>query len=157
MNGEPDPAGDTFARRIMGLQFIALGLMVGVAIMTGMFAVILVMAFDGEGVLGRGDLSTLLGYGSLVLVPIGAALAFLVVPGLGYGRTGGPTFAAYSGQYFVQAGMLGGSAVLTLMMFLLTGCWALLGGVAVLLAAMGYIFPTAERYRTWAADHTTAA
>jgi hypothetical protein len=157
MNGEPDSGADVPMQELKGIQFVVLGLIGGLAIMTVALVAILFVGFNGESLLGDNELSTLIGYGSLALVPLALVLAFVVMPGLGTGQAGGATFAAYSGQFFVRAGMLEGPAVMMLVMFLLTACWALLGGVAVLMAALVYLFPTPEKYRAWAADRTTAA
>jgi len=154
MFGESDSSSPP---ELTSLQFVALGLIGGVASITAVLVGALFIALDGKALLGDDEFTTLLGYGSLLLVPVALAGAFLVAPSLSRGQARGPTLAAYSGQFFLQAGLLEGPAILMLVMFLLTACWALLGGVLVLLAGLIFIFPTAEKYRTWAADRTTAA
>ena len=156
MSGEPDSAGEVPAKELQAIQFVALGLIGGLAIMTVVVVVLFLVALNGVPALDIGDLAAMLGYGSLVLVPLGLIGAFLVMPGLGKGQPDGATFGAYQGQFFIQAGLLEGPAIMMLIFFLMTGVWALLGGVAVFLAALIFIFPTAEKYRAWAADRTTA-
>jgi hypothetical protein len=152
MSGEPDSAGGVPARQLKGLQLVAMSLVGGLITMTVILVAVFQVGLNGAALMGDGELSTMLGYGLLVLVPLSVFVVFALIPSLGKGQEGGASFEAYAGQFFMRAGLLEGPAIMLLIFFLVTGCWALLGGVAVLLAALIYLFPTAEKYWAWAGD-----
>jgi hypothetical protein len=157
MSGTPSSIEEPPTQQLRGIQFIGIGLVAGLGFFTAAFVAVMISALKSEGMLGEDQLSTLMGYGSLVLVPMGLLLAFVVLPDPGRAQAGGPTFGAYSARFFIQAGVLEGNAIVLLVVFLLTACWAVLAGVAILMAALAAIIPTAEKYRAWAAQHTAMA
>jgi hypothetical protein len=157
MSGTPNSIEEPPTQQLRGIQFIGLALVAGLGLFTAVFAVLMISTLKGEGMLGDDQLSPLMGYGSLVLVPLALLLSFVVLPDPGKAQAGGPTFGAYSARFFVQAGVLEGNAIMLLVVFLLTACWPVLAGVAILMAALAGIIPSAEKYRAWVARHTATA
>ena len=170
MSGEPEPAAgrDKLSGALTGLMFVWLGLVVGLLMMTGVLVAVAVML--GEPMLDMPELA----YGSLLLVPLGLVGAFVVAPmfvtkdgqkpgwavtdrDVESARSGQPDdpyswFPVYAAGFYVRAGLLEGPAVMLLVFFLMTVNWVLLGGVAVLAAALIAQMPTRVKYDAWLED-----
>jgi hypothetical protein len=168
MSGEPEPTagGEKLSGALVGLTFVWLGLVLGLVIMTVVMAVAAVMM--GEPILDMPELA----YGALLLVPLGLVGAFVVAPmatptdpekagrvlkdARGVNTWAGTPpddpyywFPVYAAGFFIRAAMLEGSAITLVVFFLLTANWVVLGGVAVLAAALITQRPTRAKYDTW--------
>jgi hypothetical protein len=169
----PTPSEKKVASALVGAWFIWLGLVLGLLIVAIVLVVTAITVFEG----GMVDLPEL-GYGSLLLVPLSLFGAFVLAPmfgpndpakaGQGWQGEDGPSdwvgttpddpyywMPLYGAQFFVRAGLLDGPAIMMLVLFLATGVWWILGGVAVLLAALIAQKPTVEKFNAWLEDVKT--
>jgi hypothetical protein len=167
---QPTSSEAKLSGSLLGLKFIWLGLVLGVVIIAVVLIVTMLTAIDGPMV----DLSEL-GYGSLLLVPLGLFGAFVIAPMVGphdpekAGRKStdedgkndwigtspdDPNYwmPLYASQFFVRGGILDGAMIIMLTLLVATGVWWILGGVAVLLAALIAQKPTVEKFNAWLED-----
>jgi hypothetical protein len=172
MSGEPQPAdaGDKLDRAVFKLkarwfaQFSS-----AVLVVVAMTAIVF---SNNKPFVDLGGFSYLF----LVVVPMGLAGAYVVaartpsnpaaaVKGLANAGMGNPLyedwegtkpdeayywFPSYASVFFLRAGMLGGSALITAVGFLLTGNWVVLGGALVLIAALTALIPTRSAVEAFA-------
>jgi hypothetical protein len=155
MSAEPSTLTEEQAKQLRGLQFVSLGLIAGPGIMAVFVILSLVVAFQGRGVLDDDELRPIVGYGSLLLVPLALILAFQIWPAISRATPVEPTVPAFTAQFLPKAALLEGPAMMMLMLFLISGFWPILFGVAVLMAALVFLFPTEAKYRAWADEFRT--
>jgi hypothetical protein len=166
MSGEPEPSAgrDKLSRALFGLTLVWLGLVLGLLIITGVIA-------GCSIVTGPIVDSPELGYGALLFVPVGLIGAFVLAPmltpkspeaaartmdsGASSDWTGTSPddpyywFPVYASGFSIRGGMLEGSASIMVVLFLVTGNWVLLGGVAVLAGVLIAQRPNRAKYDTW--------
>ncbi len=152
MSAEPSSLTEEQAKQLRGLQFVSLGLIAGLGIMAVFVTLSLVVAFQGRGVLDDDELRPIDGYGSLLLVPLALILAFQIWPAISRATPFEPTVPAYAARFIPRAAMLEGPGIMMLILFLLSGFWPILFGVAVLMAALISLFPTEVKYRAWVGE-----
>jgi hypothetical protein len=173
MSGEPQPQdrGDKLDRALFALKAVWFGLFSG-----GLIISILVAAIVMSGGGAIVDLGVL-AYLFLLAVPLGLLGAYVIAPlmsptdpaavvrsapgkgGTTYSEWEGTKpdeayywFPAYASAFFIRASMLEGTAIISAIGFFVTGEWAVLGGAAVLLAALVAQMPTRSAAEAFAAN-----
>ena len=160
MSGEPQPARDwdELDRALFALKSIWFGMFAGGFVITITLAAI-VMSGGGA----RADFGVL-NYIFLLTLPFGLFGAYLLVPWLtepdpanvtpGSGATGPDDtmywYPAYTSRFFLKAGFLEGTAILSAIGFFITADWVLLAGPAILLAALLASMPTRASVESFA-------
>jgi hypothetical protein len=160
MGGEPQSAetGDKLDRDLHSLKAVWFGMFAGGFIITLTLAVIVT---SGGG--ARIDLGAL-NYLFLLPVPFGLFGAFVLVPWLtatdpaavpppeGIVTADDPmdSYPAFMSRFLLRAGFLEGNAILSAIGFFITADWVILGGPAILLAALLACVPTRAAVETYA-------
>jgi hypothetical protein len=171
MSGEPQPAdtGDKLDRAVFKLKGIWFGMLAGGIVVT--VAMIAIVFSNDKPFVDLGDFS----YVFLGVVPMGLAGAYVVgtmmiptdpsrvvKPGVGmanplYEGWAGTKpdeayywFPSYTAVFFIRAGMLEGSAIITAVGFMITGNWVVLGGALVLIGALVALIPTRSAVEAFA-------